>query len=69
MVISRKDIGKRVTDGDRSGVLRDLDLKWVDPAWRPGQPRIYAQAWVLFDGQGERQVHPNSLKLAVASDP
>lgn len=61
-MVTRKDIGKRVTDGERSGVLRDLDLRWMDPASPPYERRTYPQAWVLFDGQGERQVHPSGIE-------
>ncbi|WP_326660489.1 hypothetical protein [Streptomyces sp. NBC_00385] len=62
MSVTRKDIGKRVTDGERTGVLRDVDLKWMDPSSPTHARRFLPQAWVKFDGQGERQLHPSAIE-------
>lgn len=62
MNVTRKDIGKRVTDGQRTGVLRDVDLRWMDPASPTHERRTYPQAWVKFDGQAERQLHASTVE-------
>ncbi|QLG36352.1 hypothetical protein HXS80_16030 [Streptomyces sp. CB04723] len=54
-------IGKLVTDGKRTGVLRDVDLRWVDPRSDPNDRRTYPQAWVYFEGRGEMQVSPGGF--------
>lgn len=61
-MVSAKDIGRLVTDGRREGVLKDVDLEWMDPASLPGERKVYRQAWVRFDGSGEVQMSPARLQ-------
>lgn len=61
-MVTRKDVGKPVTDGTRTGVLKDLDLKWVDPSSPAHDRRTIPQAWVKFEGQGETQLHPSTIE-------
>ncbi|MBA9050823.1 MULTISPECIES: hypothetical protein [Streptomyces] len=64
-MVTRKDVGKRVTDGSRVGVLQDVDRKWVDPASLPTERRTYNLAFVRPEGGGrEWTTNPNRLVLA-----
>ncbi|WP_406138860.1 hypothetical protein OH828_14580 [Streptomyces anulatus] len=61
-MVTAKDVGGRVTDGKLEGVLKDFDPAWTDPASMPNERKSYPQAWVYFDGMGERQCPPNILR-------
>ncbi|MFD5644359.1 hypothetical protein ACFWIP_21885 [Streptomyces anulatus] len=61
-MVTAQDVGGRVTDGKRIGVLKDFDPKWTDPASMPNERTHYPQAWVYFQGAGERQCSPEILE-------
>lgn len=63
--MTRKDVGKRVTDGQRVGVLQDVDRKWLDPALPADRRFTVPLAWVRPEGGGvEWTINPSQLLLA-----
>ncbi|MGW4271612.1 hypothetical protein ACWEGQ_04440 [Streptomyces seoulensis] len=64
-MVTRKDVGKRVTGGSRVGVLQDVDRKWLDPASSPFDRRTYPLAFVRPDAGGvEWTADPKQLVLS-----
>ncbi|WP_328950445.1 hypothetical protein OG778_23740 [Streptomyces sp. NBC_00184] len=64
-MITDRDIGTRVTDGKRTGILKALDPKWVDPASPPYERKTYNMAFVWPETGGrEWMLNPSTLAPA-----
>ncbi|MCG7529575.1 hypothetical protein MHW47_34730 [Streptomyces sp. OfavH-34-F] len=59
MTVTRDMIGRMVThhstEGTWTGVLRDIDPTWMDPASMPGERRHYDMSWV-YDRKSGREI-------------
>jgi hypothetical protein len=61
-MVTKSMIGKRVTDGHRTGILREVDPKWEDPTKLPADRVPTATAFVWPEGGGcEWTASPKSL--------
>ncbi|MHC5903857.1 hypothetical protein ACVNF4_08100 [Streptomyces sp. S6] len=61
-MVTAKHIGQAVTDGNRRGILMDIDSTWEDPSQLPAKRRRAHRAFVRPEGGGvEWDVPPSAL--------
>lgn len=64
-MVTRSDIGKRVTDGHRTGVLKDVIKDWEDPGKIRSEAFKVTTAFVRPEGGGrEWMARPANLRCA-----